>query len=61
MISLNLHIRPVLPVDPVLPADHLGPRHDDVDDDGGRHQERGRGADYGQNIPIAFFAETVLR
>ena len=45
---------------PVLPVHHLGPRADDVNDDSGRNQERGRGADYGDNIPIAFFSETVL-
>ena len=46
---------------PVLPVHHLGPRDDDVDDDGGRHQERGRGAGDGENIPVALFSETVLK
>ena len=46
---------------PVLPVHHLGPRHDDVEDDSGRHEERGRGAGDGEDIPVALFSETVLK
>ncbi len=45
----------------MLPVHHLGPCDDDVYDDGGRHQERGRGAGDGENIPVALFSETVLK
>ena len=45
---------------PVIPVHHLGPRHDNVNGHSGRHDERGRGEDNGQHIPVALFPETVL-
>ena len=60
ILTLFTMMRIILCRASIIPGHHLGPRHDDVYDDSGRHEERGRGADYGENIPMAFFSETVL-